>query len=96
VWQGKRFKTKVYKDYEKEVMAILPDLRINGKRKLMMYIEFGLFSKNADIDNYLKPFIDICQKKYGFNDKMIFGLHVKKVHVKKDEQYISFEFEEYR
>ena len=26
VWQGKRFKTKTYKDYEKNVLAILPNL----------------------------------------------------------------------
>lgn len=47
-------------------------------------------SSLADIDNFLKPFIDILQKKYGFNDKLIYKLSVKKVKVAKGDEYIDF------
>lgn len=89
VWAGKRFKTKAYKDYEEELLWILPDMDIpSGKLKLV--VEFGFSSKLADLDNPLKPFIDILQKKYGFNDKDIFELNVKKVLVKKGKEYIKW------
>jgi Holliday junction resolvase RusA-like endonuclease len=88
VWQGKRFKTKAYKDYETELLYLLPKVRI-PKGKIRMELEYGLSSKNADIDNPTKPLLDILSKKYGFNDKMIYQLNIKKVDVKKGEEYIK-------
>ena len=88
VWQGRRFKTKAYKDYEVELLYKLPKLKI-PKGKLRMDLEYGLSSKNADIDNPTKPIIDILQKKYGFNDKVIYQLNIKKVDVKKGGEYIK-------
>ena len=81
-WRGRRFKTKTYKEYEKEVWFLLPKLKI-FPGKLGIYLEFGLSTKNADWDNPIKPFIDILQKKYNFNDKEIYEAHVKKINVKK-------------
>jgi Holliday junction resolvase RusA-like endonuclease len=91
VWQGKRFKTKAYKDYEQEAWYLLPNKNI-PKGKLHLILEAGLSSKNADIDNIAKPFIDILQKKYIFNDKMIYKLDLIKKDVKKGEEYIKFNF----
>ena len=31
-----------------------------------------------DFDNPIKPFVDILQKKYGFNDRDVYELNVKK------------------
>lgn len=76
-WQGRRFKTKEYKVYETELSALLPSLNVpNDKIK----IEVTFYFKNSlsDIDNPLKPFLDILQKKYGFNDRNIYELNVKK------------------
>ena len=44
-------------------------------------IDLTFYFKNSlsDIDNPVKPFLDILQKKYGFNDRDIFELNVKKV-----------------
>jgi len=92
VWQGKRFKTPTYKAYENHVLLLLKPLEIpQGRLKLIL--TFGLSSKNADWDNPVKPFQDCLQKKYGFNDRNIYEAHVKKVDVKKGEEFIEFYLE---
>jgi Holliday junction resolvase RusA-like endonuclease len=71
-WMGRRFKTKEYDLYEKSVMFLLPKLEI-PEGKLQIDFEFGFSNKLADLDNTLKPFIDILQKKYNFNDRDIYS-----------------------
>jgi len=93
-WQGKRFKTPEYKDYETELWYLLPNKNI-PKGKLELSIKVGLSSKNADLDNIAKPFIDILQDKYIFNDKMIFKLILEKEDVKRGYEYIDFKFKKY-
>jgi len=88
-FQGKRFKTPKYKAYEKLVLMTLKPLKIPEGR-LRIHLEFGLSSKNADIDNPVKPFIDILQKKYDFNDRNIYQMSVEKVDVGKGDEYIVF------
>lgn len=90
-WCGRRFKTPEYKAYEEELLYRLPKLKI-GKGKLTLIIRLGFSNKLSDIDNSLKPLIDILQKKYGFNDNKIYDLEVFKEDVKKGEEYIDFEF----
>lgn len=90
-WQGRRFKSDDYKDYEKELLWKLPKIVISKERKLTLYIKVGYSSKNADIDNFLKPFLDILQKKYGFNDSKIYKLLVEKEDTKKGEEFIEWE-----
>ena len=89
-WQGKRFKTKKYKDYEKEILALMPPLSVPDGR-LSVSITFGFSNSASDIDNPLKPFLDCLQKRYGFNDKMIKRLEVDSVKVKKGEEFIEFD-----
>lgn len=60
---------------------------------LYLKIVFGFSNKASDIDNPVKPFIDILQKKYKFNDKRIYCLQVDKKDVKKGEEYIYFRIE---
>lgn len=91
-WQGKRFKTPAYKQYEKDLTFILPQKKI-PKGKLYFKFEVGFSNKNSDIDNFLKPVIDIMQKKWGFNDRQIYKLDVEKKIVKKGEEYIIFKIE---
>lgn len=92
-WQGRRFKTKAYKQYEKDVLSLLKPHQIKSGR-LSLKIYFGLSNTLNDIDNSVKPFLDILQKKYGFNDKDIYELHVYKLLVKKGCEYIEFEISE--
>ena len=56
-----------------------------------VYYEFGLSNAQADYDNPIKPIQDILQKRYSFNDKDIYEANIKKVKVKKGEEYIKFE-----
>ena len=44
----------------------------------------------SDVDNGAKPFIDILQKKYGFNDNQIYELHLYKEIVDKGNEFIDF------
>ena len=93
-WQGKRFKTPAYKKYERDILLMLPKRELpkgmpDGKFKL--FLTFGLSSKNADVDNPVKCFIDCLQKKYGFNDRMIYSIALNKVDVKKGDEFIDWD-----
>jgi len=88
-WQGKRFKTKKYDCYIRDVLMLLPRITIPDGN-LTVEIEFGMSNKASDIDNPVKCFIDCLQKKYKFDDKMIYKLIVDKSIVKKGGEYISF------
>ena len=80
VWQGRRFKTKDYKDYEKEVTLTLP----NEKMDMGFYrvkILFGI--KNflrSDVDNFIKPLMDIIVKKGIIaDDRFVLKYEIEKV-----------------
>ena len=91
-WQGRRFKTAKYKDYEKILMDALPDNLLLPKETthLQIYIRWGLSSPLFDWDNGIKPFQDILQKKYNFDDRYIYRAVVEKEIVKKGQEYIYF------
>ena len=94
VWKGKRFKTPQYKQYALAVSLMLPNDLIVPEGLLRVYYEFGLSSNGGDWDNPVKPFQDILQEKYGFNDSRIMEATVKKVIVKKGQEYISFRIDQ--
>ena len=89
-WQGRRFKTEKYISYEEILLYMLPKIQVPAG-KLKLKIVFGMSSKASDIDNPVKPFIDILQKKYGFNDKNIYKLEVEKQDVEKEQEFTEFE-----
>ena len=96
VWQGRRFKTPKYKAYEKEMILRLPRFEyINTMDNLAISIHFYFSNKGADIDNPVKPVLDILQKKYGFNDSKIYELNLKKFIVKKGEEKILIDIHNY-
>ena len=88
-WQGKRFKTEAYKHYERTIMFMLPNAKIDPNEMLRIEFFFGFSNKASDLDNPVKLLIDIAQKKYGFNDKNVFELNVRKCLVKKGEEFIQ-------
>ena len=92
-WQGKRFNTKKYKQYEKDVLLMLPKVKINDV-PMTLIINFGFSNKASDIDNPVKCFVDCLQKKYGFNDKNIYRMILVKELVKKGDEYIEFNIKE--
>lgn len=88
-WQGKRFKTKAYLKYERDLLLILPQIKI-PQPPFEINFEFGFSNIMSDWDNPVKPLQDILQKKYNFNDKDIMKAIVTKIKVKKGDEYISF------
>jgi Holliday junction resolvase RusA-like endonuclease len=92
VWQGRRFKTKDYANYEKALLLMLPKIKI-PQAPYKVYYEFGLSNKANDWDNSIKPFQDVLQKRYGFDDKDIYEAVVKKVIVPKGQEYVKFYIE---
>ena len=92
-WKGRRYKTDKYKAYEKELFLLLPklDAKIAKDSTIYLNILVGFSNPKSDIDNIAKPFIDILQKKYDFNDCQILKLTMEKVIVKKGDDFIDFD-----
>ena len=88
-WQGKRFKTPAYKRYQDEMLLLMPKAKIDVEQMLRIEFFFGFSNKASDLDNPVKLLLDIAQKKYGFNDKNVFELNVRKCIVKKGEEFIQ-------
>jgi Holliday junction resolvase RusA-like endonuclease len=87
-WQGKRFKTPAYKEYEKAMLLMMPKAYIYTDQMLRVEFFFGFSNAASDLDNPVKLLMDIAQKKYGFNDKMVYEMNVRKCIVKKGEEFI--------
>jgi Holliday junction resolvase RusA-like endonuclease len=88
-WQGKRYKTPAYKDYEKAMILMMPKGNIDSLEMLRVEFFFGFSNSASDLDNPVKLLMDIAQKKYGFNDKNVFELNVRKCLVKKGQEFIQ-------
>jgi len=95
-YKGRRFLTENLKAYQKELQIILPkELKIDFS-KLSIFYEFGFSSKASDVDNPVKIITDILAENYGFNDKQIYEIYIKKTIVKKGKEYIKFKIKEYK
>ena len=90
-FRGKKFKTDLYNDFIQNMHRILPDkILIPDEKNVKIAIEFGFSSRNSDIDNCVKSFLDCLVKKYKVDDRYIFEMHVFKSIVKKGDEYIKF------
>jgi Holliday junction resolvase RusA-like endonuclease len=87
-FQGRRFKTPAYKEYEKGMLLNMPRANIEKDQMLRVEFFFGFSNKASDLDNPVKLLMDIAQKKYGFDDKMVYEMNVRKCIVKKGEEFI--------
>ena len=92
-WQGKRFKTTKYKKFERDVLFLLPKPKEIFSDMIRIELFFGFSNVLSDLDNPIKMTLDILQKKYGFNDKNIFELNVRKCKVDKGKEFISIQIE---
>lgn len=88
-YKGRRFKTDKYKAYEKEVLYTLKKMDI-PEPPLMIHYEFGFSTVQSDVDNPVKFFQDLLQKKFGFNDSNVYRIIADKKVVKKGKEYIKF------
>ena len=89
-WKGKRFKTKEYSIYQKNLLLILPSKIDLPEPPYQIYLKFGFSSAHSDWDNPIKPTQDVLAAKYGFNDKLIKKGIVEVESVKKGEEFFEF------
>jgi len=89
-WKGRRYKTDEYKAYTRSLLSILPDIKLPTP-PYEIYLAFGFSSKASDWDNPVKPIQDILQKRYDFDDKLIYKAVVEKFIVPKRQEYFEFE-----
>jgi len=89
-WGGRTYKSNEYKNYEIDLLKILRPMDI-PEGDLQIYLKWGFSSKASDFDNPIKPFVDILQKKYGFNDKRIKRAIIDVDHVRRGHEYIEFD-----
>lgn len=90
-WKGRRFKTEDYKNFISKAYLMLPKMEV-PKSPLCLRIEFGYYNKLSDFDNGIKPFVDILQQKYKFNDRDIKRAIIEVNNdVEKEQDYIGFE-----
>ncbi len=89
-YNGKRTKTDKYKLFTNHVLLSLKKMEIPDG-DLELAIQIGVSNKNFDLDNSLKPFIDVLQRAYGFNDNRIYAITAMKRIVPKGEEFISFD-----
>lgn len=89
-WKGRRFKTDQYRYYEYECSMLLPRNIDLPDGPLEIFFQWGFSSQQADYDNPVKPFQDILQKQFGFDDRRIFDSHIGKRLVKPGHEYIKF------
>ena len=88
-WQGRRFKTPMYKKFEKEMLLIMPKGKLHAA-PYRVELTFGFSNSTSDIDNPIKPTLDLIQKKYNINDRDIYEITVTKKVVKKGNEYIYY------
>ena len=93
-WQGKRFKTREYVGYEKEMLCRLKPGKLPDPPFEVWY-EWGFSNMQSDVGTPEKCVSDILQKKYGFNDNKIMQMHLKKVKVPKGQEYVKARIEHY-
>jgi Holliday junction resolvase RusA-like endonuclease len=98
-WQGRRFKTDDYKKYERDASLILscvPREEFSQTGKIELNIKF-YFQRvwNKDLDNFLKPLLDILTKnRLIADDRFIAKLTVEKMQSASD--YIEIQIKEYK
>lgn len=95
MYKGKKYKTQLCKNFY-QVLSLKLDKNLTIPAlplKLTMRVGCG---SRFDIDNVLKPFIDVLQKVYGFNDRNIYKIEIEKKVVRSDEEFIEWQLDSYR
>lgn len=88
-WQGRKFKTQLYKDYEKEMSVLLASHKPpRGVLSSKVGLDIVFYLKRAsttDFDNLLKPLFDILVANGIIpDDRYIWELKLKKEKAEED------------
>ena len=90
-WKGKRYKTVEYDKYIKSLMLLLPNkIEVPDDKNIKLAVEWGFSTRASDCSNPIKLFEDCLVKKYGFDDRYIYEIHLFKSIVKKGDEFIKF------
>ena len=91
---GRKWKSAKYSDFEANAKRMLKHkpLSLPKTGDLKFTAVFGVSSR-FDLDNSLKAFIDILEDVYGFDDKRITHIDVRKESVRRKEEFIQFNIE---
>lgn len=89
-FQGRKFKTPKYGEFEKAVLSMLPDVKMPDP-PYSIYFKFGFSSRASDWDNPVKVIVDCLSKKYNFNDKLIRKGCIETEIVPKGKEYFIFQ-----
>lgn len=92
-WQGRRFKTKMYRDFETLLLLHLTPFSVDYKH-IELHFTFGFSTDAADLSNPVKLIEDILQKKYRFNDNKVTKIVAEKELTDKGKEFIEFEIKE--
>ncbi len=88
------YKTVKYQLYEKAVRSRLKNIEFDfgdtGELVLCMRVRYATAA--SDVDNCVKPFLDILQRFYGFNDNRVYVLNVVKEVVGRGKGKAGIEF----
>lgn len=91
---NRQLKTREYKGYEKKILALLSDQVEQCKYPEHEELYFKMIvgsSAKLDLDNTIKPFLDILQKYFGFNDNQITFMQIEKKIVEYGLEFMTFE-----
>lgn len=91
-WIGRQIPTAEFKRYKKDLPKLLPDQLQLPPGDLVLLIRFHFSSKRSDYENCLKITQDCITEFYKTDDVNIFMGIIEKVHVKKGDDGIEFEF----
>lgn len=95
-YKGRKFRTYDYNKYRKQLLAALPSNVKIPEGELILQLNVYYSNRASDITNCLKPFEDILQEKYGFNDNRIYHTWLQKIIVPKGEEGILFKIKKYK
>jgi len=87
---GTKRRSWKYKTYEAELNKQLPRTCIPREGNLSITFHIYYSNKGSDLDNALKPLLDVLQRRYKFNDNRVYEIKAYKHIVPKGEEAISF------
>lgn len=88
-WQGRRFKSPAYRQYELTLYYSLPPLTL-PEPPFSLSLWFGFSHWASDTDNPVKLIQDILAKRYEFNDRLVEEIHVYRRKAPKGKEFIYF------
>jgi len=84
-YQGRRFRTGVFKKWQEAVLYSLPSGYCEGKAYALTIYIYLKDPTRSDLDNYIKPLVDCCVKKGLLtDDRYVKYLEVIKKHNKEE------------